>query len=202
MSRFIGWPAPADFEELPMTCRKITIPDEPLFRAAFYGALTELSRWWNWDTGGDQEEAKRIATYWRKLLYIGISDDCDNGQDEDDAPFWDDITSAAGAGAGTRWGYEDIADWAITAFLAVAGSPGAALFYKTTVPKARIAFKSHDLGAIADVFIDGIFAFAVNTVSTVPGVTEIIEAEIDLVEFAATHSLPGIERTIRIVKAA
>lgn len=185
-----------------MTCRKITIPDEPLFIAAFYGALTELSRWWNWDTGGNENEAKAIATYWRNLLYIGVDEDCGSSSDEDEAPFWDDIESAAGAGAGTRWGYEDIADWAITAFLAVAGQPGAALFYKTTAPKVRLAFKSHDLGAVADVFIDGIFAFAINTVSSIPGVDEVIEAEVDLVDFATTHSLSGIERTIRIVKAA
>jgi hypothetical protein len=201
MSRFIGWKAPADYEELPMTCRQITIPNDPLFIAAFYGAVTELTRWWNWDTGGDEEEAKRIATYWRNLLYIGIDEEC-GGSPDDDAPFWDDIESAAGAGEGSQWGYEDIADWAISAFLAVAGSPGAALFYKTAAPKIRLAFQSHDLGAVADVFIDGIFAFAVNTVSSVAGVTEVIEAEVDLVQFAADHSLSGIERTIRIVKAA
>lgn len=199
---FRGWTPPEVVSGHTTTCYQISVPDNDEHRRAFFGALHELTKAYNWDTEGDESKADEIATYWRHLLFYELAEGCESGEPEDEAPYWEDIATAAGEGRGTRWDYEDIADWAITAFLAVAGSPGAALFYKTTVPKARLAFQSHDLGAIADVFIDGILAFSVNTVSTVPGVEEIIEADIDLIQFAADNSLSGIERTIRIVKAA
>ena len=118
---------------------------------------------------------------------------------DDDAPYWENLETVAGAGE--NWGYENLADWAITAFLAVAGSPLAALYYRTTAPKARLAFQTFDAGAIVNVFIDSILAFAVPTASTIPGQTEIVEATIDLVQFAADNSLAGNIREIRLVAA-
>jgi hypothetical protein len=163
--------------------------------------LLALGSWWTWErTGGT--EARDAAIYWRSLLLgLSIGDNCaPNEPDDDEAPYWDDAETVAGAGEGTRWEY--IGDWAVTAFLAVAGSPGAALFYRTAVQRARLAFKSHDLGAIADVFIDGILAFSINTISAVPGVEEIIQAEVDLVQFATDNGLPPGLRDIQIVRRA
>jgi len=182
-------------------CYQINIPDDPVHRKAFFGTLHELAEPWNWDTGEDEAKAAELATYWRALLHDSQEPGCGDSEGEDDAPYWDDADSMAGAGEGTAWGYESIADWAITAFLAVAGSPAAALFYRTTVPRVRLAFRSMDAGDIVNILIDGILFGSVDTVSAVAGVPEIIEIPIDLVEFAAANSLSGVERLIRLVAA-
>lgn len=187
---------PADF-----VCVSLRFPNAPEYRRAVRSQLLALGNWWTWERDGTTN-ARDAAIYWRELLLgLTIGDNCAPGEpDDDEAPYWDDAETVAGAGEGSRWEY--IGDWAVTAFLAVAGSPGAALFYRTAVQRARLAFKSHDLGAIADVFIDGILAFSLNTVSSVPGVEEIIQAEVDLVQFAADNSLPPGERLIRIERRA
>lgn len=197
------------YEPADMICVSFNIPNERRYREAVLGQILRLQEWTTWEHGqhGDTR-ATEAAQFFRDsvlpTLTVGQAP-CGDCEDEegDDAPYWDDAESAAGAGEGTKWGYENILDWGITAFLAVAaGAPGAAMFYKTTAPKVRLAFKSHDLGALVDIFIDGILAGSVDTGSSVPGVEEIIETPIDLVQFAIDHSLSGSERLIRLVKAA
>ena len=206
----MGYPLP-DLEAITDdVCISLHVPDNPEVLRAFWGALLELTYPWNWaveDTDETRPAAKATAQYMADWLatqrYANVPYVCPNDEDpdEDDAPYWDDVVSAAGAGEGERWGYENILDWGVTAFLAVAGSPAAALFYKTTVSRARIAFKSLDAGAIVNILIDGILAAAVPTVSTTAGVSEIIEVDIDLVQFAADNGLSGVERIIRLVAA-
>lgn len=196
-----GWTVPDVIDGHPTVCMRFEVPDNPQYRRAFYGALNELTKWYHWDT--DEESGRKIATYWTNVIYWDFYRECVSETDNDDAPYWDDAETAAGEGEGTVWGYENIVDWGITAFLAVAaGAPGAAMFYKTTAPRVRLAFKSNDLGALAHIFIDGILAAAIPTASTEAGIDEIIEVPIDLVQFATDNGLSGAERLIRIVKAA
>lgn len=194
-------------------CVQLRIPNEPAYIRAFWGALTELGNWYVWGAerardDGEKAEREIVASIWREAIYQSRLDNipyaCPNDEDvdDDDAPFWEPATGAlAGENAG-QWGYDAIADWAITAFLAVAGSPLAALWYKTSVPVARVAFQTRDAGALVNIFVDGILALTVDTASTVPGVAELVEARIDLVAFATEHDLSGIERIIRIAAAA
>lgn len=197
------------YEPEDMICVSFNIPNERRYREAVLGQISRLQEWMTWEHGqhGDTratEAAQFFRDFVMPTLTVGMTvcNDCED-DDGDDAPYWDDAATAAGAGEGTVWGYENILDWGITAFLAIAaGAPGAAMFYKTTAPKVRLAFKSHDLGALAHIFIDGILAAAIPTMSTEAGIDEIIEVPIDLVQFAADNGLSGAERLIRIVKAA
>lgn len=210
MGRMMGYPLP-DLESIETTvCVNLILPDNPELLRAFWGQVFALSNHWNWGleiTEDTRDAAREVGEYWRQIYADNRDSNIEyvcpeaDEEDEDDAPYWDDAESMAGAGEGTKWGYEEIADWGVTAFLAVAGSPAAALFYRTTVPRARLAFQSMDLGDIVNIFIDGILAGSVNTASAVPGVAEIIEVPIDLVQFAADNSLTGVERLIRLVAA-
>ena len=191
-------------------CINLRIPNNPEILRAVWGQLDYLGNAWAWDdddgrTPETDAERREIAEFMRNVMYNNrqaiIEYECPPEDDPDeDAPYWEDVETLAGTAG--NWGYENLADWAITAFLAVAGSPAAALFYRTAAPKARLAFQSMDAGAIVNVFIDGILALAIPTASSVLGQTEIIEATVDLVEFAGAHSLPPGLREIRLVAAA
>jgi hypothetical protein len=169
-------------------CIQLRIPNNPEILRAVWGQLDWLGNAWAWDdddgrTPETDAERIAIAEFMRNVLYnnrvANIEYECPPEEEpEDDAPYWEDLETVAGAGE--NWGYEEIADWAITAFLAVAGSP---------------------LAAIVNVFIDSILAFAIPTASTIPGQTEIVEATVDLVQFAADNSLTGLIREIRLVAA-
>ena len=190
-------------------CINLRIPNNPEILRAVWGQLDYLGNAWAWDdddgrTPETDAERRAISEVMRVVMndnrLANIEYICPDEEDgEDDAPYWEDLETVAGAGE--NWGYESIADWAITAFLAVAGSPAAAMFYRTAAPRARLAFQSFDAGAIVNIFIDGILALALPTASTVPGQPEIIEATVDLVKFAADNSLSGTERIIRMVAA-
>lgn len=190
-------------------CIQLRIPNNPEILRAVWGQLDYLGNAWAWDdddgrTPETDAERRAIAEFLREVMLANrlanVNYECPpEDEPDDDAPYWEDLETVAGAGE--NWGYEEIADWGITAFLAVAGSPAAALFYRTAAPKARLAFQSFDLGAIVNIFIDGILAFAIPTASTVAGQTEIIEATVDLVEFATVHELAGTIREIRLVAA-
>lgn len=200
-----------DINTTETVCINLVLPNDPNLLRAFWAQLFELSRPWAWGlepTNDVNEQAERRAVaYWCHDLYFSNRDAnyeyvCPDEDDEaeDDTPWWDDAQSASGAGEGTKWGYEQIGDWAITAFLAVAGSPLAAVWYKTTVPRARLAFQSMDAGAMVNILIDGILFGAVSTASSVAGVAEIIEVPIDLDAFRLANGL-GAENIIRLVAA-
>lgn len=72
MKRY-GWIAPEDVT-YPSVCFRMSIPDEQMSKAAFWGALTELANARNWDTGGDDEKAEALATDWRERIFA--ADDC------------------------------------------------------------------------------------------------------------------------------
>lgn len=191
-------------------CVSLRLPNEPNYLRAFWGQFFDLANVWNWGTEPtrDHDERSRrraVGEYWRQVYATNrdanIFYTCNPRQD-DDAPYWDDAESVAGEGEGEKWGWDEAADWVVAAFLATSVHPTAGVFYKTVIPKGRIAFKSHDYGALVRILIDGILGIEVDTASTVPGVEEIIEVEIDFQQFAADHDLPPGERTIRIEKAA
>lgn len=206
----MGYPIPEIDQIDGEVCVNLKLPNEPNFLRAFWGQFYELTRAasWGMEPTRDQEELayrREVAQFWRELYAVNrdanIEYVCpdENDSEEDEAPYWSEADAQSAAGTGNNWEY--IGDWAVTAFLASAGSPAAALIYRTLVSKARLAFQTKDAGDIADVFIDGILALSIPT-AAVGGITEIIEAEIDLVAFATDHSLPAGERIIEIIARA
>lgn len=76
MSKRHGWLSPDVVDGHETICISLNIPVEPAHRAAFWGAITELARDHNWDTGGDEQKAADLATYWRHLIFEGLTEDC------------------------------------------------------------------------------------------------------------------------------
>jgi len=89
------------------------------------------------------------------------------------SPFWDDPDGADADGEATDNTYtwsERIEDWAIAAFVASSGVPGAAAAYLTIAPRFRLLFKRGDWGGIANIFLDGDLIGTVDTYSATPDI--------------------------------
>lgn len=72
----IGW-LPPPLNEYPTTCIQIQIPNNLEFRAAFFGALAELGKGYNWQVGGDEERERAISAYWNRLIFDELTEDCE-----------------------------------------------------------------------------------------------------------------------------
>lgn len=124
---------------------------------------------------------------------------------EDQTPFFDDPDTADGEDTEApdfmpEGGFWDSApDWIISAFLAITFTPGAAILYNATIPKARLAFRTGNFGSLVRVLVDGLEAWTGDTLS---GVTDLLDIVLDLEQFATDNSLPpASSRQIRIEHA-
>jgi len=54
-----------------LICVSMMIPNDEYYKAAFFGAITELQKWWNWDKSGNPNDKRALqaASYWRDLIY-------------------------------------------------------------------------------------------------------------------------------------
>jgi len=96
------------------------------------------------------------------------------GSTDVEAPYWDDADGGDAPDelpADEQPWYEQLADWAVTAFLAVSFGPDAAVSFVTTAQKLRIFFRTRDYGAIAQIFMDDDPVATVDTYSPEPGLT-------------------------------
>lgn len=87
------------------------------------------------------------------------------------SPFWDDSDAEDADGEPTDNTYtwnERIEDWAIAAFIASSGVPGAAVAYLTIAPRFRLLFARRDWGGIAKIFLDDELIGTVDTYSPTP----------------------------------
>lgn len=95
-------------------------------------------------------------------------------------PYWDDATDVddeAPAETQTWYGYvddpeapagemtffEDAAIWAFTGFLALTGTPAAAILFHTIAPSFVLAMRGDDFGEVIRVIVDGYDAATVDT---------------------------------------
>lgn len=76
-------PDPIDGYEL--ICVQLRIPNAPEYKRAFVGAVTELTKWWNWEKSYEKldKRAARAAKYWRdvldpQLVETGFFGDCND----------------------------------------------------------------------------------------------------------------------------
>lgn len=152
--------------EMPAVCIQVNAE----WLDALISATERLEYTSTWQDGADMDAIRgQVSTF---LDYLVDVRDCAAGQ----PPFWDD-TDASDADdeapiSGSTW-YEDIADVIVTAFLATSFTPGAAIKFVTTARKFRLLFRSRNYGAIANIFLDGLFQTAVDTYAAAPGITAV-----------------------------
>lgn len=167
-----GFPTPSDIPE-ELDCYNLPVPASSEWAGLVSGAIAALTDERNWyQTVGGILPADAAAAA-RGLLEAQT--DCPVQQDSE-APFWD---SANGDNASDDepvisqpW-YDTLGDWIITAFVAVAFTPGAAVTYITTVPKLRFYFRTRNYGAILQVLADGVPVANIDTYSAADGLVSL-----------------------------
>lgn len=163
-----AWLTPDEVIDDTEMCRRLLIPLSLV--PAVTGALHELTLEYNWEAYGTMTP-QRAAEIMRDMLSGYLVSDCLT----DDAPYWDDpeaedidADEAAPIG-GFPW-YENLGDFIVGAFLAVAFSPDAAIEVITGARKLRLAFRSRDYGAIVRTLINGVSQGTTDTYSPMPGI--------------------------------
>lgn len=104
------------------------------------------------------------APYWDE----DTGDDADDSAPKDEQPWYGLLIPGE---SGLTW-QEQISVWIVTAFVAVAGTPAAAIVFLPLAKRMILAFRAHDLGGIVKVFIDGAEAGQVDTYSADPNIVE------------------------------
>jgi len=170
------WAAPVGSFRAPVP--PVTSPpgDEPLVQVRFnaawmpyiLGSLLQLGEQSTWATDDRPTLIELREWVWTLLDQFARWEDY-----QDFAPYWDDedAEDAEGTPADSEFTFlENLADWAVTAFLAASFSPAAAVAYVTTAQKFRVAFRTRDYGRVVRIFLDDVFQVDVDTYSPTPGV--------------------------------
>lgn len=152
------------------------------------GACMALTQDQTWLTTTDEEQA--LAFHKAMDLLVQLNTPIV------DEPFYEDDDTADGTpDTGAPW-YEDVSDWIIAAFLATTFTPNAAIVYRATIPRLRLAFRTGNVGAIVRVLINDIEIWTGNTNAPTVG---LLEQELDVETFAAEHNLGPAPWEMRIV---
>ena len=201
----MGYPVPDPITGYELLCISFAIPDEPLYRAAFWGAVTELTHGWVWGEDQDltDEQKDEIALMWiQALLDPNNQQACGNSQIP--TPFWDtgdDLDDEATPATESWYGYVDDVDaspetigffesvsiWAITGLLAISGNVGAAILFNTTAPRFHLAMRAGDVGEIIRILFDAEEKAKIDTSEYTPG--EVIRVPIVGDPDLTTHQL-------------
>lgn len=179
-------------------CRTFKIPNSTQWLSVFMGALLPLIYSESWQEYGDltPDEAAdaALAVIWDAynnntcpLLEAPYWDDsdADDADDEapaDDQPWYGELVPAAAFSAFDveeddppepefTW-QENASIWIVTAFVAYAATPAAAIAFYPIARKFVLAFKAHDLGGIVKVLWDGEEIVRVDTYSESASVVE------------------------------
>lgn len=146
------------------TCRQFVIPADENVLAAIGGALSELTKPYNWQQVGNMtpEEA---AEFFSALLLAYYESECGTG--DVDAPFWDDTDGENADDTVepefTETWYETASWWILKAFVATAVTPEAAIIYVSTLRRLHIAFRVGGFGGLVRVLLDGIEVANIDT---------------------------------------
>lgn len=179
----VGFPTPSSIPD-ETACRTLEIPANGAWEAVVMGALFALTLPENWqqlEGGISRDDAAERA--------FEMIDDCYALVETNQcgvsvpAPFWDDEDGADaddeepvgdqewyGVLVGESTFQEQLEDWAIAAFVAIAATPAAAIAFLTIAPKFRLAFKTANWGAIVKIFIDASEYGTVDTYAVEPGI--------------------------------
>lgn len=148
--------------------------------AALGGALSELTKTYNWEQSGTMSP-QTAAELFTRIVEDYYNSECVATEETVPTPYWDESTdlddeeptetqSWYGIFDGTF--IETVENFVIAGFLAYAGSPSAAVAFLTIAPKFRLAWKTGNLGGIIRIFVDAADYGTVDTYSETDGVLE------------------------------
>lgn len=186
-----GFPTPSDIPS-DTACRSFILPDNDEWLGLLMGAAELLLNPHNYFNYGplsiddtvDNWQLIIQDSYDRSLLgtcaptvdapYWDTYDDSDDESSVEDQPWYGILVPAASMRSRVivelldddelTW-RENLGIWAIAGFIAYAGQPGAAIKFVPFARRFVLKFRGNPLGAIAEVFIDGIKLAALDTAS-------------------------------------
>lgn len=165
-----GYPTPTEIPEATAS-RTFCIPGSTAWLAVIMGCLMQLADEANWqvfDGGISAEDAAEAAQI---IIDSGYDGTC-AASTNTPTPYWDDATDVddeSDPATQVWYGYvddaeaareeltffEDAAIWTFTGFLAVTGTPAAAILFNTIAPSFVLAMRGDDFGEVIRVLIDG-----------------------------------------------
>lgn len=185
----IGYLTPSETPEERL-CRSFSIPNSPQWLGNFMGACYVLTQEENWQKHGTltPEECAAIASIWFDDAFYGTSDcvytmqapywdteeNADDQEPSDEQPWYGFIEDFLAPIDELTW-VENAAVWVITGFVAIAATPGAAIFFRTVARRFVLAVQTDNIGEIIRVIVDS-SEYSIDTSGHAAG--DIIELEI------------------------
>jgi len=185
----VGFPTP---ETIPIevATRAFCIPGSAAWLALVMGCLMLLADEENWqvlDGGMSAEDAAEAA---QAIINSGYDGTCAVESGDVPTPFWDEITDTddeATPETQAWYGYvddpelppaemtfvESAAIWAFTGFLALSGTPAAAIAFNTVAQDFVIAMRGDDPAEVIRVIIDGVQHAEIDTTDMVDELIEV-----------------------------
>lgn len=180
-----GYPTPVDTPD-ETTCLTLQIPANAAWWAIFTGLLFSITTeeaWQQLEGGMRKEDAAIVAlAIWQDAMARAETETCeltvpapywdtyDNVDDEEPTAepetWYGELVPVASllADEDLTW-RENLGIWAIAGFMAYAGQIGAAIAFVPFARRFVLKFRGNPLGAIAEVFIDGVKLTALDTAS-------------------------------------
>lgn len=164
-------------------------------------AASQLKQYASWDGG---HSAQITAVNRAELLLIQLQNPIVIAERDYPTPFWDDETTAndeapqdtqewygrvpdPNAPADQLTWQQDAVIWLLTGFVAIAGTPGAAIFFRSIAPRFVLAFDRGNFREVWRIVIDAADYGTVDTDTITPG--EVLEVPIDGLADAASHDI-------------
>lgn len=205
------WQLPSNVTPEGTRCMKITIPDDDEWERRLVSAIEPLQNWRNHERD-EAHNATIVAKTWRKIIYERLincnEDTCELQPFWYDDPIENEQTDCDDNPDDNSAEWEAV-DWAVSAFLFVTATPGAALAYKTFAPKIRNFFRAPSAGALCDIVVNGVLYATINTdagANAVPVGTPIPQL-IDIEAHNIAHNIipfpqPGVVQYLHKLPAA
>lgn len=167
----------------------VSVRFNPAWSGHVLGALKSLVLQTTWDT---QDPDVLWLAQKRAMLLLQLFVDY-----VPERPFWETPEEIDDEELPEEPWYDTISDWIITGFIASTFEPQAAIVYKATIPRLRLAFRSGNAGTFVKVLVNSAEIWTGDTSAPVTG---LIEQILDVGAFSEAHSLGGPPYNLRIIK--
>jgi len=196
----VGFPTP---DSIPETtgCRSFLLPDNDEWYGLLMGALQPLmddERYYEWGSVTPAEAAAAFAEF----IDDSYNSSC-GATSQIPTPFWDNVTETddeatpaeqiwygevedAEVPADELTFVENAAIWTFTGFLALSGTPAAAILFHTVAPDFVIAMRGDDFAEVIRVIVDGVQHAQIDTTDLAG---ELIEVPIYAGESEGGHDI-------------
>lgn len=164
---------------------KLTLPDTPWFVREFSDLMADIAEAANWEQAGDVTVDDAVAAGLDTYFSLEL---------QNEPPIAEDAGELDGEPQ-QPW-YDELADWIIAGFLAITFTPEAAIMYRATIPKMRVAFRTGSLGAAIKILLNNLEIWTGDSYGPIPG---ILEQVLDLQAFADTNNLGDPPWDLRII---